>query len=1022
MSQRAFLRGFCTCISAILLLTFGCKDKAKETEDAGMDASTEEDSGADTDTDIDTDTGTGEDTDTGTEPEMDAGSDTGVIEPDASIEEDAGPDLGCVRYVDIDGPGGEVDGLSWDSAFNDLQAGIESAREAASSIEYCDVWVAEGNYSPATEGLTDERTATFQLRPKVHVYGGFSPATGAIVFDERVPLRFKTVLTGEIQADIKYANNVYHVVTGSNSAVLDGVFITGGYADGPDDDQKSGAGMINHKCSPEIVGVTFLRNTAEEYGGGMFNRETAAPVIRGSSFELNSADSGGGIFNQNASPTISDCTFELNSADLGGGMANAEGGDSRATDCVFEKNSAQSGGGMANNDTSPTITDSIFEENESTGTESGQGGGGIYNNADSNPTMTGVTLRGNSAQVGGGMFNNASSPIVTDCMFQSNTAVADESGGGGMYNLQSSPVVTGSYFKENAASGSDSDGGGIYNNDSTEVSFLGSVFWGNSASDDGAGILSDADSTMTVTNCIFYKNTASGSASSTGGGIHAVGTDTEIVNCTFYRNSADQGSAVEAGGTLNIVNSILWDNGAPQISGTPTSVTYSNLDQDPLFEDPSNGNLHLQLGSPCIDTGDNSVVPDIAPDAGTDDPSILDIDGNLRIINGTVDMGADEAAFKFVDADAQGTNDGTSWKDAFLSLQDALDEAGYGYQILVAEGTYKPEKPDGREATFLLPEGVMIYGGFDPTPGGAPISDAGLTDAGLNPAGGFDARDWKTHKTILSGDLGVESDSSDNAFHVVTGSAKAMLDGLNISGGAADGEGEQSYGGGILNKGTSPAVTNCLIRNNSAQYGGGMANLDGASPVLTNTSFENNNSEYYGGAMYNSKSLPQMNNCIFISNTSHAGGGMANQEKSNPRIINCTFYKNTAEYAGGGIYNHDSFPIVSNTILFGSDASEESQIHVVTNVTYSNVQGICMEDPSCGGAGNIDMEPGFIDDDDSDGEVDLRLTPVSICIDIGDNTAGITALDMDGNPRNKVGNGGSGEPVVDLGAYEFQGN
>jgi hypothetical protein len=53
--------------------------------------------------------------------------------------------------------------------------------------------------------------------------------------------------------------------------------------------------------------------------------------------------------------------------------------------------------------------------------------------------------------------------------------------------------------------------------------------------------------------------------------------------------------------------------------------------------DQAIGNYHLLPGSPCINTGDNSAVP----------PSVVtDLDGNPRIIDGTVDMGAYEAPYK----------------------------------------------------------------------------------------------------------------------------------------------------------------------------------------------------------------------------------------------------------------------------------------------------------------------------------------------------------------------------------------
>ena len=76
----------------------------------------------------------------------------------------------------------------------------------------------------------------------------------------------------------------------------------------------------------------------------------------------------------------------------------------------------------------------------------------------------------------------------------------------------------------------------------------------------------------------------------------------------------------------------------------------------------------------------------------------------------------------YVDANATGANNGSSWADAYIYLQDGLAAATSGDNIWVAQGAYKPDHgigktPGDRTATFELKAGVSIYGGF-PAGGG----------------------------------------------------------------------------------------------------------------------------------------------------------------------------------------------------------------------------------------------------------------------------------------------------------------
>jgi hypothetical protein len=118
-----------------------------------------------------------------------------------------------------------------------------------------------------------------------------------------------------------------------------------------------------------------------------------------------------------------------------------------------------------------------------------------------------------------------------------------------------------------------------------------------------------------------------------------------------------------------------------------------------------------------------------------------------------------------------GAKDGTSWDDAFDSIQDAIDAASPGGEIWVAAGTYVPGTL--RTDTFQLKTGVALYGGFNGT--------ETLRDE----------RDWEANVTILSGDINGDdvgfTNNGENVYHVVSavGADGATIDGFTIAGGNA---------------------------------------------------------------------------------------------------------------------------------------------------------------------------------------------------------------------------------------------
>jgi predicted outer membrane repeat protein len=670
------------------------------------------------------------------------------------------------------------------------------------------------------------------------------------------------------------------------------------------------------------------------------------------------------------------------------------------------------GAGMYNDNGSPTVKNCVFISNHAFA-EQGSMGGGMYNYR-SSPALINCAFIANFADVtdknqaggnGGGMCNNLSSPTLTNCTFRSNGA---REYGGGMYNIDSNTTLTYSTLQANRAS---LYGGGMYN----------------------------YRSTLTLTKCMLIGNWTYGD---TGGAMYSDVSDTIMTNCTLTQNSGTNGSslACDSPGQLHpssvqMTNCILWDSGNEIWNNDNSSVIMSysdvrcgwtglgNISDDPLFVNPGGvENFRLAESSPCIDAGDPNYIPE---------PNETDFDGKPRIVGGRIDMGVYEFQGRlilYVDNDAPGGNNGSSWADAYNCLQDALipaDPTGGPVEIRVAEGIYKPDQgdrvtPGDRAAAFRIKARVTVKGGY-----------AGFGQPDPN------ARNIKIYETILTGDLnGNDSpnfkNNDENSYHVVTSTTMGEitgLDGFTITGGNADGSSwNDGQGGGIrLGQDRGFTIINCTIFRNRAEYNGGGISTGGGSSCcipITNCRFISNSAGRAGGGIYMSgESLPDISNCIFSGNSAVTGGAIYNYE-AYPNIINCTFTGNRALDECGGVIDLDGISGFENCILWGNTdaggADESAQIGWSNpmSINFSCIQGWT---GALGGIGNINEDPRFVrpgfwktEDLWIDGDYHLLLD--SPCINAGDPDyiPEPNETDLDGNPRVMDGR-------IDMGAYEYGG-
>ncbi len=326
----------------------------------------------------------------------------------------------------------------------------------------------------------------------------------------------------------------------------------------------------------------------------------------------------------------------------------------------------------------------------------------------------------------------------------------------------------------------------------------------------------------------------------------------------------------------------------------------------------------------------------------------------------------------YVDANAAGANDGTSWENAYKYLQDALMFAAAGDEIRVAQGVYRPDQSaylDGiiegdRRVSFQLKSGVSLRGGY-----------AGFGSPDPN------RRGVENFETILSGDLAGNDapgfiNRQENSYHVVLGELRqpypledTLLDGFTVTGGNADGQsGYDGRGGGILiNIDCALTVRNCTITGNRAEYsGGGMHSIGsgGCDSAIEDCRFVGNIAGVEGGGIsLDGESIPYMTNCLFAGNLAGTGGALYDAD-SYPRIINCTFTGNRALSECGGVRECGGGVQLRSCILWGNSDSSgsgepaqlRSRIDYWPNTNYCCIQGWT---GALGGVGNHGDDPCF---------------------------------------------------------------
>ncbi|MBN2131873.1 MAG: right-handed parallel beta-helix repeat-containing protein [Sedimentisphaerales bacterium] len=405
---------------------------------------------------------------------------------------------------------GDGDGSSWREAYLCLEWALAMAGAGS------EVRVAQGVYQPDREAqplrgssrrhvvITGDRNATFNIRPGAVVKGGYA-GYGAANPDERDIERYQTILSGDLKGnDIEFAGDgaqdvleyVTHPSLADNSltvltlddgpdsnTVLDGLTITGGFADGAIEGwphageapvphpATDGAGAFLANTTATLIRCRFYRNVTRAAlqgavgGAGVAcSGEGTSPTFRQCSFEGNivfghaSAGYGAGALVSACDPQFVNCTFSGNivaslDAPCGGGAIASFEADPALTRCWFTGNTADGeGGAIACFTGSPTISNCVFNGNTA------RFGGALFFEQEGVLSLANCTVTANHAsEDGGAVYQTGTGRNVQNCIFWANTPnelrLADDSTSGPVrYN-----DIQGGYFGSGSEMNIDAD-------------------------------------------------------------------------------------------------------------------------------------------------------------------------------------------------------------------------------------------------------------------------------------------------------------------------------------------------------------------------------------------------------------------------------------------------------------------------------------------------------------------------------------------------------------------------------------
>ena len=960
-------------------------------------------------------------------------------------------------FVDADAtPGG--DGLSWATAFDDLQAGLEAAEvangdgDAGNDVDA--IWIAEGVYRPTAQLEADDaRSATFSLVDGVTLYGGFigtETALGARAADVTL---HETVLSGDLGVADDTADNAYTVVycAAEVDAGIDGVTVVKGNAERPYSRthlERAAGGAVYNCGSLHVANASLLNNMAT-YGGGIFN--CGVLTMENSRISFNAASIHGGGIHNHGQLTMEGVTVSGNTARTGGGLDIAD--PAVITGCNISGNTASEvGGAMIVYDTTVSISNTNILMNSA---PSGFGGGIYYYRTEL--ALTNTTVSGNAADEGGGIWMNYSSWSEWRTVELNNTIVVGNSS-------TTDPDIRMSDRDYAELIGSNSvvgDGTGLPLQTGVDGNIVGTA---DEPIEDVLRLYQDADGVWQ------YELLPYSPAWNAGDNALAVDPEGNPLETDVLGNPRILDDIVDMGAVENPAppdvpaQAYLVTSLANVIDAEDGELTFAEA-----FEAAES---NMAIGdAPRGSYGEQDVIRFVDGLTGTIalDGEQIDIRGKLRIEG----PGAEAIAF-----------DGEElsrifyvWSSAQVVLQGLTVKRGVE-TLGGGGGIFNCGSLVVRDCVIMQNRGTE-GGGIRLESGELSLVNSALTD---NVAIGYYGGGlYQRAGTLTVNDSTFTGNFAKHggAFYQASGTSSLVNSTITRNSGVF---GTSTAGGAAYLLAGEMSVRNSILSENSADSGGGIYQESGLLCIADSAILSENSAED-GGAIYLEAGVVHVINSTILANEAAAGagfyghggnativnsvlsenvatgyGGGICQFAASVTTMNCTIIHNSASFGGGIAVIFDGAALsLSNTIiaenaaagsptdvllgtgsitgshnLISNGSGQTALIHGedgnLIGTPESPVAPRFIRSPSDGGDGWGDNpDTPDIDESLNDDHGNLHLRPDSPAVDAGSNDllpADEFDLDADGDttepiPFDLAGNARIQNGTVDMGAYEY---